>query len=58
MANMDATTRKGPHRSLLLFTSVLLILSVLGSSTLVGCGGPSPEELAAVDYSPLSGGDW
>jgi hypothetical protein len=24
---------------------------------LVGCG-PSPEDLAAVDYTPLAGGDW
>ena len=28
------------------------------SSTLAGCGGPSPEELESVDYSPLAVGDW
>jgi hypothetical protein len=25
---------------------------------LAGCGGPSTEELAAVDYTPLPGDDW
>lgn len=25
---------------------------------LVGCGGPSTEAVAAVDYTPLSGDDW
>jgi CubicO group peptidase (beta-lactamase class C family) len=43
---------------LLQFTSVLLILSILSSSTLAGCGGPSAEELAAVDYTPLARDDW
>jgi len=38
--------------SFILLTSAFLILS-----TLVGCG-PSTEELAAVDYTPLPGGDW
>jgi CubicO group peptidase (beta-lactamase class C family) len=36
----------------LLFASVIVILS-----TLVGCA-PSTEELEAVDYAPLPGGDW
>jgi CubicO group peptidase (beta-lactamase class C family) len=58
MANMERTTNKGHHRSLPLFTSVLLILSILSSSTLAGCGGPNPEELAAVDYTPLARDDW
>ena len=45
------------HRSFLLITSVILILSTLISSVLVGCG-PSTAELEAVDYAPLPGGDW
>jgi CubicO group peptidase (beta-lactamase class C family) len=40
-------------RSLLLFTGAILILS-----SLAGCGGPSTEELAAVDYTPLVRDDW
>lgn len=36
----------------LLFTVVTLILPML-----IGCG-PSTEDLAAVDYAPLSGDDW
>ena len=40
---------------LLLFASVLLILSML-----VGCslGGPSTEDLLAVEYAPVSRDDW
>jgi CubicO group peptidase (beta-lactamase class C family) len=40
---------------LLLFASVILILSML-----VGCslGGPSTEDLLAVEYAPVSRGDW
>ena len=38
--------------SFLLITSVILILSML-----VGCG-PSTEDLAAVDYTPLPRDDW
>jgi CubicO group peptidase (beta-lactamase class C family) len=41
------------HQShFIIFTSAVLLLS-----TLVGCG-PSPKDLAAVDYTPLAGGDW
>jgi CubicO group peptidase (beta-lactamase class C family) len=43
---------KGRHHSFLLFTSVILILSML-----VGCG-PRTEDLEAVDYTPLPGDDW
>ena len=41
--------------SFLLFASLILILSML-----VGCGpsGPSTEDLAAVEYTPLPGNDW
>jgi hypothetical protein len=43
---------KGRQRSFLLFTSVILILSML-----VGCG-PRTEDLEAVEYTPLPGDDW
>jgi CubicO group peptidase (beta-lactamase class C family) len=43
---------KGRHHSFLLFTSTIVVLSML-----VGCG-PSTEDLEAVDYTPLSGDDW
>jgi CubicO group peptidase (beta-lactamase class C family) len=38
----------------------LIVGAVLASSLLVGCGtgGPSTEELEAVDYTPLTGADW
>jgi hypothetical protein len=38
--------------SFLIITSAILILSML-----VGCG-PSTEDLAAVEYTPLPGDDW
>jgi CubicO group peptidase (beta-lactamase class C family) len=41
------------HEFLLIIASAILIVSVP-----VGCGGPSAEELAAVEYTPRSGGDW
>jgi CubicO group peptidase (beta-lactamase class C family) len=44
---------RGRQGSLLLITSVILILSMLA-----GCGGPSAEDLAAVDYTPLRADDW
>jgi CubicO group peptidase (beta-lactamase class C family) len=46
---------KRRRHSLLLFASVILILSML-----VGCSpsSPSPEELEAVEYAPSPGGDW
>jgi CubicO group peptidase (beta-lactamase class C family) len=40
-------------RSFLPVLNLSLILLMLAS-----CGGPSAEELAGVDYSPLPGGDW
>jgi CubicO group peptidase (beta-lactamase class C family) len=49
---------KGRQRSFRLFTSTLLIVSILSSSILVGCGGPSAEELAEVHYTPLALDDW
>jgi CubicO group peptidase (beta-lactamase class C family) len=47
----------GRHHSFLLFASAILILSILMSSGLVGCGS-STEDLEAVDYTPLPGDDW
>jgi CubicO group peptidase (beta-lactamase class C family) len=46
------------QRSTLLITSAILILAILISSGLVGCGGPSIQELEVVDYAPLPGDDW
>ena len=45
-------TSKRHQQYFLIFTSVIVILS-----TLIGCG-PSPEDLAVVDYSPLPGDDF
>ncbi len=50
-------TTKGRQHSFLLFTSTILILSILIPSGLVGCG-PSTEELEVVDYTPLVRDDW
>jgi CubicO group peptidase (beta-lactamase class C family) len=43
----------GLRHSWLLFASGILILSMLA-----GCGGPSVEDLEAVDYTPLLRDDW
>jgi CubicO group peptidase (beta-lactamase class C family) len=56
--NHPPVRAKGRQPSFHPFTGAILILSILVSSTLLGCGGPSPEELEAVDYVPLPGGDW
>ena len=48
---------EGRRHSTLLITSAILILSILISSSLIGCG-PSTEELEAVDYTPLVRDDW
>lgn len=36
----------------------LLTVAILILSLLAGCGGPSVEDLEAVDYAPLNGADW
>jgi CubicO group peptidase (beta-lactamase class C family) len=41
-----------------LFIGVILVLSILIPSGLFGCSGPSAEELAEVDYTPLQRDDW
>ena len=46
------------QRPTLLITTVVLSLSILISLGLAGCGGPSIQELEAVDYTPLPGDDW
>ena len=58
MVGMKTNKIKRGYRSFHLFTIAVLLLSLLASSTLAGCGGPSPEELESVDYSPLAVGDW
>ena len=55
----DPLLRSGRHRHAShSFAAAILVLSILLSSGLAGCGGPSAEELAAIDYAPLPGGDW
>ena len=51
MTNREEYT--GQQRSFLLFINLSLILLML-----IGCGDPSAEELAAVDYTPLVRDDW
>ena len=51
MTRVSDPTKKRQH-GFYIFTSLILILS-----TLVGCG-PTTEDLAAVDYTPLPGDDW
>ena len=58
MVSTKTNEMKRGHRSFHMFTIAILLLSLLASSTLAGCGGPSPEELESVDYSPLAVGDW
>jgi CubicO group peptidase (beta-lactamase class C family) len=58
ITNPAQTGAKGRQRSFLLPTNLILLLLILVSATLAGCGGPGVEELAAVDYTPLAGDDW
>jgi CubicO group peptidase (beta-lactamase class C family) len=51
---MDEKTKELLLRyAVLIFASAILILSMLA-----GCGGPSIEDLEAVDYTPLLRDDW
>jgi len=52
MTKKEKNPSKGHQHSFFLFTSVILILSML-----VGCG-PSTEDLEAVNYTPLPVDDW
>jgi CubicO group peptidase (beta-lactamase class C family) len=52
MTNKEKIPPNGYSHRFFLFTSAFIILSML-----VGCG-PSPEDLVAVDYTPLPGDDW
>ena len=52
MTNKEKSPTNMRQHAFLLFTSVIIILSML-----VGCG-PSTEDLEAVDYTPLLGDDW
>jgi CubicO group peptidase (beta-lactamase class C family) len=56
--NNPHVSARGRQSPFLAFASITLILSLLVATTLGGCGGPSPEELAAVDYMPLARDDW
>ena len=51
MTNREEYTKQ--RRSFLPFINLSLILLML-----IGCGGPSAEELEAVDYTPLVRDDW
>ena len=53
LKNKEKNPSKRRQHSFILFTSAILILSMLP----VGCG-PSAEELKAVDYTPLPVDDW
>jgi len=57
MINKEKNPTKGRQHSFFSIASVILILSILISSGLVGCG-PSAADLKAVDYTPLPEGDW
>jgi CubicO group peptidase (beta-lactamase class C family) len=52
MIAKDKFKNKGGRKCFPLFTSIILVLSML-----VGCG-PSTQELEAVDYTPLTEDDW
>ena len=52
MANIKKNLTEEFQDYFLFFASAILILSML-----VGCS-PSPQELEAVDYTPLPGDDW
>jgi CubicO group peptidase (beta-lactamase class C family) len=58
MDTADRTATKGRQRSSLTPTSIALILAMLVSAILAGCGGPSVDDLEAVDYTPLVRDDW
>ena len=57
MTDQEKHPAERRRHAFLLITSAILILSVLLPSGLAGCG-PSTEELASVDYTPLPGDDW
>jgi CubicO group peptidase (beta-lactamase class C family) len=56
MKEIPLCRSKGHQRPVLLIPGVILILSILMSSGLSGCGH-STEELEAVDFTPLPGDD-
>ncbi|NIQ89930.1 MAG: serine hydrolase, partial [Deltaproteobacteria bacterium] len=57
MADKERRPNKGRQHSSFSIVSVILILSILTSSVLAGCG-PSAADLEAVDYTPLPGDGW
>ena len=52
MTSKEKNQTRNTHCFILLFCCVLVTLSML-----VACG-PAAEELALIDYTPLSGDDW
>jgi CubicO group peptidase (beta-lactamase class C family) len=52
MENKEGNARKPRRHAWAPLANVILL-----ASTLIGCG-PSAEDLATVDYTPLAGGDW
>jgi CubicO group peptidase (beta-lactamase class C family) len=57
MTNKEKNPTRERQPSFSLISSAILILSILISSGLAGCG-PSAEDLETVDYTPLPGDDW
>ncbi|MDY7078572.1 MAG: hypothetical protein SXV54_16785 [Chloroflexota bacterium] len=57
MSSTGKKLNRGRQHSFFSAASVILILSILASLGLVGCG-PSTADLEAVDYTPLPEGDW
>jgi CubicO group peptidase (beta-lactamase class C family) len=57
VADKERRPNKGRQHSSFSIVSVILILSILTSSGLAGCG-PSAADLEAVDYTPLPGDGW
>ena len=53
IVNCPSFRPKGRQHSSLLFTSVILILSIL-----VGCSTFTVQDLGALEYTPLPGDDW
>jgi CubicO group peptidase (beta-lactamase class C family) len=62
MAITERKPNRGRPYSFVSVASVILILSILTSSSLVGCGppaaNPAAADPAAVDYTPLPKSDW
>jgi CubicO group peptidase (beta-lactamase class C family) len=58
MAIKQQYVANGRARSTFPITNAILLLFILVAASLAGCGGPSTEELDAVDYTPVVRDDW